>query len=69
MTAKDYVQKVMREFPDNEMSASDLWDWQGETKEFARNTIYYALLELEKSKKVVRGQLPGEKSVYWAGAR
>ena len=67
MTAREYILSVLREFPENEMTALDLWRWQeGRVNPLRdKNTIFKTLYDLEAKKQVARNVDTEERVIYW----
>lgn len=65
-TARDWVRGVLREFPDDEMTVTDLYRWQVEPRAFDKYTIAMALEDLKRLGTAVGRRQDGERHTWWA---
>lgn len=64
LTPGQYVLSVLQQFPDNELTAADLLDWQGDDQRFDKIAIYNALSHLYAKGLVVKNQ--EGRATWWA---
>lgn len=66
--AREFVERTLREFSSNEMTATDLWNWYVQhhgVPPFSRFNINNALNSLLKAGVVERYDDPNDAKTYW----